>query len=384
VGSPDEVELLRRLVAIDTTSDRSNLPLLDLVEEVLDRPGVRRERFPSADGAKANLLVELGPEGDGGGLLLCGHTDVVPAGDGGWRADPFRLRDEGDRWVARGACDMKGFLALAVARAARLEPAALRRPLVLLLTHDEEVGTLGAQRFVRAWAGRPPLPRAAVVGEPTSLRVVRLHKGHLRLEIELRGRSAHSSLPHLGRNAIEAAGRALEALRTLHLELEREVTPGAAEAFPEAPHVTFNVGRIAGGGALNVVPEHCVIGVGLRPLPGMDGADLVERVRGAVAAALGGDGVAWSLEVLGASPALASPPDAAACRALAVRVGPPEARGASFASDAGPLQELGLQPVLFGPGSIEAAHRPNEFLPRAEFERCGEVLDGVVHDLCAR
>ncbi len=395
MGVPvDEVELLRRLVALDTTSELSNLPLLDLVEETVARPGVRCERFPSADGVKANLLIEVGGAGDGGGLLLCAHTDVVPAGDGGWRSDPFTLTEEADRWVARGACDMKGFLALAVARAARLDPARLRRPLVLLLTYDEEVGTLGAQRFVRAWRGRQPLPRAAVVGEPTSLRVVRLHKGHLRIEIALRGRSAHSSLPRLGRNAIEAAGRVLEALRALRSDLERETPDGAAEAFPEAPYVTLNVGRIAGGGALNVVPERCVIGVGLRPLPGMAGATLIERLRATVAAALGegaegrhddddeGPGVAWTLEVLGESPALASPADAPACRALAPLAGPPAARGASFASDAGPLQELGLQAVLFGPGSIAAAHRPNEYLPRSEFERCGAVLEALVQTLC--
>ena len=185
----------------------------------------------------------------------------------------------------------------------------------------------------------------------------------------------------------------LEALRALRSELERETSAAAAEAFPEAPYVTLNVGRIAGGGPLNVVPDQCVIGVGLRPLPGSDLAVLVERVRGAVAAAFRGDDATgghgpetgdceWSVEVLGSSPPLASPADAPACRALAPLAGPPEARGASFASDAGPLQELGIQPVLFGPGSIEAAHRPNEFLPRAEFARCGAVLEALVRELC--
>lgn len=388
---PEPAEILRRLVAHDTTSANSTDGIVGEIGELLDRPGSRVRVLPAPAGAKANLLIELGPAIDPGqraGLLLCGHLDVVPAGEPGWRSDPFVLTDDGDRWRARGACDMKGFLALAIHCAASLELDRLRRPLALLFTYDEEVGTLGAQDFVRRFGAQLPLPRAAVIGEPTSLRIVRLHKGHLKLRVLLRGVSAHSSQPRLGRNALESAGRALVALAALREELERE-RPLWAEHFPEAPFVTLNAGLIEGGVAVNVIPERCEITLGLRPLPGGSSGDspgdssaeLRARVTAAVLAAA--PEAEPEVAVLGDSPPMICPETAAAPRALAELTGDGATHGASFASDAGPLQALGLQAVLFGPGSIAAAHRPNEFLPKAEFARAGEILRALVDRFCA-
>ncbi|HTQ81209.1 MAG TPA: M20/M25/M40 family metallo-hydrolase, partial [Thermoanaerobaculia bacterium] len=207
-------ELLRRLVSFDSTSCNSNLPIAEFLAEYLDRPGARLARNPSPDGGKTNLLAWLGPEPapagkDRPGLVLSGHMDVVPAEEAGWQSDPFQLVDGGDRWFGRGTADMKGFIALSANLFAELaeSPQALTAPLVLIFTYDEEVGTLGAKQLHDTYPVGRSLPASAIIGEPTSLRAVRLHKGHLKLRITLKGVSAHSGYPHLGVNAIEPAAR---------------------------------------------------------------------------------------------------------------------------------------------------------------------------------
>jgi acetylornithine deacetylase len=375
----EDAELLARLVAFDTTSSKTNLPLVEFLADYLERPGVRIRVSGYGEPEKANLLVELGPETDPqrrDGLLLSGHVDVVPPGEG-WDSDPFALTDRDDRWVARGACDMKGFVALAVNLATELDLEALRRPLALLFTCDEELGTLGAQHWVESVGDAWPLPRATLIGEPTSLRAVRMHKGHLKLRATLHGRPAHSSQPRLGHNAIESAGRAIAALSRLRDELAFE-QPEHAALFPEAPHVTLNIGLVRGGSAINVVPERCELDLGLRPLPGMASAPLVERVRQALAST----GEPCELTVLGDSPPLLCPAEAPIHRQLRALLAQPEDAGASFASDAGPFQALGQESILFGPGAIAVAHRPNEFVPKAEMQAARGIVRRLIHDFC--
>lgn len=377
----DRIELLRRLIAFDTTSSESNLPLIDFAAGALDRPGVRIDRLVSPDGRKANLWVELGPEVDEHrrGLLLSGHTDVVPAREDGWQSPPFVLTERGDTWAARGSADMKAFLALAVELAGELDLRRLRQPLALLFTYDEEVGTLGAQEFAAHWPRARPLPRLCVIGEPTSLQVVRMHKGHLKLRLTVRGAPAHSSLPHLGHNAIEAGARAVAALAGLRDRLRSE-HPEHGAYFDGAPFVTLNVARIEGGTAINIVPDRCVIDLGVRLLPGMESAAMVERARSTLAATLAGED--YALEVTGDSRPMLCADDAPHAAFLRREVGQTDTLGAAYASDGGPLQALGVQSVLFGPGSIEAAHRPNEFLPRGEFERAAGILRRLVAHFC--
>jgi acetylornithine deacetylase len=384
-----DAALLARLVGFDTTSRNSNLPLVDFLCEVLDRPGVRIVRQPSPDGAKANLIAWLGPEPEPGdpdrpGLVLSGHMDVVPAEEEGWRSDPFALADQGDRWVARGACDMKGFLALAVnAGLAAVSAGAtggLRAPLALVFTYDEEVGTLGARHLLEGYADGRLLPRSAVIGEPTSLRVVRAHKGHLKMRITLHGKSAHSGYPHLGVNAIEPAARVIEALAALRRTLEREHPPHR-ELFPEVPYVPLNVGTVHGGAAVNVIPDRCAVEVGVRPLPGMDSAALAERVRQAALAAVP-SGLAPAFELLSDSPPMVLDESAPIHRHLCSLVGQQGGATVSFATDAGWLQRLGLDCAVFGPGTIEVAHQPNEHVPKAELARARELIDRTVARFC--
>jgi len=377
----DDHALLARLVAFDTTSALSNLPLVDFLCDYLDRPGVRLTRQPSDDGTKANLVVTAGPDaGDRAGLVLSGHTDVVPADEPEWRSRPFMLADQGDRFVGRGTADMKGFLALAANRLAASDPAALRRPLCLLFTYDEEVGTRGARHFAASYAGAGALPRDVVIGEPTGLRVVRAHKGMLRLRIGFEGRAAHSGYPHLGRSAIEPAARAIVALAELRRVMERE-RPAHAELFPEVPFPALNVGTVRGGRASNVIPDRCDLELGIRLLPGMSASEMAERVAGAVRSAVSEP---CTVESISESPAMMLEEDAPLHRTLCRMVDQTASSSVMFATDAGWLQRAGFRCVLFGPGSIEVAHRPNEFLPRAEFHRAGEVLDRLIERSCIR
>jgi acetylornithine deacetylase len=339
---------------------------------------VRVVRHPSADGTKTNLIVTAGAEADDReGLVLSGHMDVVPAEEPDWRSDPFAMSEVGGRYVGRGTADMKGFLALAANRLAVLDPARLRRPLVLLFTYDEEVGTLGARRFAESYPDAARLPRSVVIGEPTELRVVRAHKGMVRFRLEFTGRAAHSGYPHLGRSAIEPAAKAIVALAALRRTMEQERPPNA-DAFPAVPFTALNVGTVTGGSAANVIPDRCEIQLGIRLLPGMSADVIADRVHATVSEV----GEPFALEPVSESPAMILGPDAPIYRALCDAVGQHESHSVMFASDAGWLQRAGFECVLFGPGSIEVAHQPNESLPVDEFRRAGEVLEGLIRKSC--
>ncbi len=273
---------------------------------------------------------------------------------------------------------MKGFLALAINRLASADIPRLRHQLVLLFTHDEETGTQGARRLVDDSRTLPPLPRAAIIGEPTSLRILRMHKGHLRLRLSFTGVPAHSGLPHLGVNAVEAAGRAIVTLAELRQAFERERPPNA-EHFPEVPYVTLNVARVKGGGATNVVPADCVLDLGVRLLPGMSADEMIGRVRAAVQEV---SRVPFDLVLLNETPPMITPETHRSFACSPASWGETEYGSASFATDGGWLSRLGLDCVIWGPGAIEVAHKPNESLPVAEFVRAGELLTRVVHRAC--
>ena len=383
-----DAELLARLVAFDSTSSSSNLPMADFICDYLDRPGVRVERNLSPDGEKTNLVVAVGPETGAArdGLALSGHMDVVPAKEPEWQSDPFELTDAGDAYVGRGACDMKGFVALAVNAAARAAKRCsgerLRRPLVLILTYDEELGTLGARHFVETWpAGDKPLPRRVIVGEPTSLRAVRLHKGHATVRLTFRGESAHSGYPHLGRSAVEPAARAICALADLRRALETEPAPHG-EYFGEVPFVALNVGRVAGGSATNVVPDRCILDVGFRVLPGMETRPVADRIEAVVTAASGGDGDGFDFERLEEAPPMLLDEGSDLYTAVCDLVGQDETVSVSYATDGGWLATAGYDCLIWGPGTIEVAHKPNESMPKVEYLQASELLEKVVRQFC--
>ena len=377
-----DTDLLAKLVSFDSTSRNSNRPIAQWVADYLDRPGVRIEENPAPDGDKLNLVVLVGPEVEDrrAGLTLSGHFDVVPADEPEWTSDPFELVDAGDRLVARGACDMKGFDALAINTVAALDPSTLTAPLALLLTFDEEVGTLGARHFVDTWPlDQKPLPRRTLIGEPTSLRAVRLHKGHARTRLVVRGTSAHSGYPHLGHSAVEPLGRAIVALSDLGRELRAERGPNA-EHFPEVPFVALNLARVRGGSAINIVPDHAELDLGFRVLPGMEAAIVRERIHQRLTEVL--DGEDWSLDPIEESPPLLLDPSDDLYREVCAWVDQDETVSASYATDGGWFQTAGFDCLIWGPGDIGVAHKPDEWLPKDEFARARVGVDHLVECFC--
>ena len=375
----DPTEILRRLVGFDSVSRNSNLPIADFISEAVDRPGIRVQRQRSPDGTKANLIVEAGPPVDPAtrdGLVLSGHMDVVPAEEPEWGSDPFHLREKDGRFIGRGTADMKGFLALAMQRIMAADPAKLAKPLVLLFTYDEELGCIGAHHFADHWPKPETLPRNVVIGEPTSMRAVRTHKGHLKLKLTVLGTTAHSGYPHLGHNAIEPMARAIAALSALREQLAKERSASSA-SFPEVPFVALNIGMINGGVAVNVVPDRCEVDIGMRVLPGMTTASLVTRVREAVTPALQGE--RWSLEMSGDSPPFLLGADRPVYRDLTGMLEQRDEASIAFATDAGWLQTAGFDCVVCGPGDIAVAHKPNESLSVAEFHAADAFLERLVH-----
>lgn len=375
-------ELLRRLVAFDSTSARSVLPIADFVCDYLDRPGIRIERFPCPEPDKVNLVVTVGPDPDPetrAGLVLSGHLDVVPAVEPEWESDPFEMRATDTDFFGRGTADMKGFDSLMLNAAADAAAEGVDHPLVLLVTCDEELGTVGARHLADAWPDGRPLPRRAVIGEPTSLEVVRMHKGHCKIRLVGHGRSAHSGYPHLGRNAIEPFGPILVALSEVRRSLEAEGGPNA-EHFPEVPFVALNVATLHGGSAVNIVPDRCELVFGFRVLPGMETSAIRDRVLAAVRDAAGSARV--DADVVSESPPMLLADDADLHRTLCEWRDQAGSRSASYATDAGWIQALGCECVLCGPGTIEVAHRPNESIPRVELAEGRRLVDRMIDHWC--
>ena len=393
-----DLELLARLVAFDTTSATRNptRPLGDFVCDYLDHRGIRAERFDCGYGQE-NLWFETGPpiRDDGAGLLLCGHVDVVPATEPEWTGDPFTLRLQGDRAIGRGACDMKGFdaIALNLLRSAA-EAGGLETPLAVLLTCNEEIGTVGAGRFAEQWGDRP-IPRRTIVGEPTSERAVQGHKGHLSLSIEIGGRGCHTGFPDRGVNAIERSVPLLAALRDLRETMVKERTD-SSDLFSETPFPVLTVAAIEAGTAINVMPDRCALRVGARLLPGQSARDFVPRLAAAIEAAGipvqvreglehpvpdGGSPLAEDACVITATndtPSYAidpSSPFLAEVRGIADAV---DGRGVNFGTDAGRLVALGCRSVVWGPGDISVAHRPDEWISIEEMTRYRDRLERLV------
>jgi len=377
--------LLAELVAFDSRSSASDVAVADRVADRLEAAGCRVERQAWADPdtgvAKVNLFARRGPDPAPArrGLLLSGHLDVVPADEADWETDPFALVERGGMLHGRGACDMKGFDAIATNVLAETPDDALVEPLCLLLTADEEVGSLGARRFAEEAPAAADLPRMVLVGEPTGLEVVRMHKGHLKARIDVVGAPAHSGTPHLGRNAIEPLAALLPALVAWKDELAALRTDASA-AFPDVPGAVMNLARIDAGGAVNVVPEHAAVFVGIRLLPGMASGPALERLA-SIAAAAGG-----VVTVLNDSPPMRCPADAPIRRAVAAATGDDEVgRGVPFSSDAGVLSALlGLDCVLCGPGFMRTAHRANEHVPIDHLVRARAMVEALVRATCLR
>jgi acetylornithine deacetylase len=365
------IDELGRLVAFDTTSRGSNLELIAYVESLLGDLGVASRRIANADRSKANLLATIGPFAEGG-VVLSGHTDVVPVDGQAWTSDPFAVEQRGDKLYGRGTCDMKGFIALAAAAAPAFARGRLARPVHLALSYDEEIGCLGAPDLIREIAASVPRPAAVIVGEPTSMEAVSGHKGVCSFRVKVTGHEAHSSLTHLGVSANMAAIRLMATLNALAERLAQDADP-ASPFLPKG--ATLTVGVVNGGTALNILARACTFGFDLRTPPGIDPLAVLADFF-AEAEALDAElkdrfpDAGVIVERRSLVPGLAPAPDAPAeafARRLAGDNGP--ARVVSYAAEAGQFQQAGYSVVICGPGSIDQAHQPDEYVEVAQMER---------------
>lgn len=369
---------LETLVAFDTVSHRPTTPLVDWLATRCEDLGLRVERLPGAEPGKQNLVATVGPVGTDG-LVLSGHMDVVPVDGQPWTSDPFRLTVSDDRLVGRGTADMKAFLAATLAALATLPRHALRREVVLVWTHDEEVGCAGSADLARHWdTATRPLPTACWIGEPTDLAIARLHAGHVALHIDVHGTAAHTSRPDLGENAIALAARVLHVVDRLARQLRDEVRHDLPIPTPWVPLVPA---QIHGGTAINVVPDHCRIDVGYRPLPGMADDAVFQRLRAALDAELGPDRTRVHAHLGAIVPAMLTASGTALERLLAVDASTGPA-GVPFATDGGNLAKLGMAPLVCGPGSIDVAHKADEWVSARAVERTVGLIGRVLHTRC--
>lgn len=360
---------LERLIGFDTTSRKSNLDLIAYVEAQLSELGVPARRIGPPDGVKANLLASLGPEAEGG-VILSGHTDVVPVDGQAWTSDPFVLTRRSERLFGRGVSDMKSFLALSLA-AAPLFQASAKRPAHLAFSYDEEIGCLGAPAMIERIAHEIPRAALAIVGEPTMMQVVAGHKGASMFRIAVRGREAHSSLPDLGASANMAAIELLSVLSDLSRRLKREAR---ADSPFEPRHTTLTVGVIQGGTAGNILARDCAFVFDVRAVPWDDPETLlapfyeaVERIDRDLKRK--GDDLGVHVERLCAVPPLAQEADGEAERVARALTGDNGgARVVAYGAEAGMFQRAGISTVICGPGSIEQAHQADEFIDLTQLE----------------
>lgn len=375
----EDIRLLAELVGIDTTSSRSNTPAIELACNRLDAPGIELIRMPAHEG-KENLVAIAGElDGSGQGLVLAGHLDCVPAGEG-WASDAFTLTERDGRLHGRGSCDMKGFDAMAINLLREAPGRNLSHPLVLVLTCDEEVGGLGAKALVESWPGDRRLPTATVIGEPTSMQVVRMHKGFLKIRLVIEGDNGHTGNPTIGHNAISPMGRVITLLESLREEL-LSIRTETSEAFGDLGSPVLSIVGLDGGEAWNMTPDRCELRMGLRLLPDQDAQEWMDRLRGEIAPVL--EGERWSMELVNETPTMLTAADARLHEAACRLAGQSGSLGVSYGTDGAWLQRLGLECVVVGPGDIGVAHQPDEFMPVEEYASGRTFMEALVEEFCA-
>ncbi|MBT9383777.1 acetylornithine deacetylase [Pseudooceanicola sp. CBS1P-1] len=354
---------LGQLIACPSVSTESNLDAIGYIAGVLEEAGARVEILRDSSGRKANLWATLGPEVSGG-LVLSGHSDVVPVTDQVWATDPFQMIEAEGLLYGRGTCDMKGFIAICLAMAPRLAEVATEVPVHFAFTHDEETGCLGARALVEELAKRDIRPALALIGEPTLMQVIEGHKGCCEYTVRFTGAEGHGSAPGRGVNAVEMAARYIARLLELRQELE---TRAPADSPFDPPHTTINIGALHGGVAHNVIPGRATLEWEMRPVNAADQHYVKAEVARLVADLLPGmravaPQAAIETTVIGEVAGLEPMPENA-IRDLVMRLsGANTAACVPFGTEAGLFQALGMQAIVCGPGSIEQAHKPDEYI----------------------
>lgn len=378
--TPPLTQMMHELIAcpsvssVSPTFDQSNLPIIGILADWCESIGFEVEVMPVSDG-KANLIATMGS--GSGGLILSGHTDTVPYDEGRWQHDPFQLTEADHRFYGLGTADMKSFLAMVLTAAQRVDLANLTAPLIILATADEESSMAGAKAL--AAAGKP---RAgyAVIGEPTNNQPVRMHKGIMMEALKIRGRSGHSSDPTLGINALEGMHQVISAIMGWRTELQQQYVNNDFMI----PVPTLNLGHIHGGDNPNRICADCELHLDLRPLPGMDINELREELYHRASTAISDSGLELDTQTLFSGiPAMETPANADLVKTAERLTGCP-AKAAAFATEAPYLQQLGSEVIILGPGNIDQAHQPDEYLAADRINPMLDIIEQLIINYCLK
>ncbi len=372
---PETVAMIERLIAFDTTSRNSNLELIEYVQEYLEDLGISSELVYNEDKSKANLYATLGPA-DRRGIALSGHTDVVPVDGQRWHSDPFKVVKRDDQLFGRGTSDMKSFIAVCLALAPEFLKNPVKIPLHFAFSYDEEIGCLGVRGLIDRLSSREIKPKACIIGEPTMMKVVRAHKGKLSYRCDVTGLESHSGMAHLGVNAVEAAAEIIAHLKSMARRF-RDHGPYDEELSP--PYTTVHAGVVNGGTQLNIVPKSCHFEFEFRHLPEDDPVVLLREVQDYATTLLPEmhsvsvqTGFHW--ERLSHIPGLDTHEDTEVVQLAKALTGANTTGKVSFGTEAGLFEEGGMPAVVCGPGSIEQAHKPDEYIALDQVAQCEKFI----------
>lgn len=378
------LDLLSKLISFDTTSRNSNLRLIEFIQSLLEPHGIQSELTFDADRKKANLFATLGG-GDEPGLVLSGHTDVVPVDGQDWSSDPFVTEIRGDRMFGRGTCDMKGFIAICLNRIEEILNANLNMPIHFAFSYDEEIGCLGVTELLAELKKKPVLPKACVIGEPTSMGVIRAHKGMLFKRCCVHGKSAHSSLVNQGVNANTVASRIITRIDDIQRRIQKE---GPFDQQFDPPYTTLHSGVIRGGTVNNIIPNHCQFDFEIRNLPDQPTLPLFQEVEDYAKRELvpvmreidQNTGVEW--QTLADYPGMDTPEDAPLIAQISALLGTNDSPGkVSYGTEGGHFQKAGVTTIVCGPGSIEQAHKPDEYIDLEQIAKGEQFVSALIQSL---
>jgi len=385
--SPSEksLELIKHLVGFDTTSRESNLELIAFVQEYLNGLGIESQLVHNEEGTKANLYATLG-DTNLSGVMLSGHTDVVPVDGQAWDTDPFQVTEKDGRLYGRGTSDMKSFIAITLALLPRFQARGLKTPIHLALSYDEEIGCIGVRRLIDALNGMPIKPAMCIVGEPTSMDVVTGHKGKRSYRVHVRGFEAHSSLAPHGVNAIEYAARLIAFLRTL---ADRIAAEGPYDELYDVTHTTVHTGTVHGGTQLNIVPKDCRFEAEFRYVGAQNADALEEEIRAYARDVLEQEMQAVhadtgiTIECSNDMPGLDMNVDDEVVTFVKALAGRNDHKKVAFGTEAGLFNaRANIPAVVCGPGSIDQAHKPNEFIDLDQIAECEKFLERLMDRVC--
>lgn len=380
---PDSYSMVEALIGFDTTSRNSNLDLIEFISEYLDGLGVKSELTYDDDRRKANLFATLGPE-DVPGIVLSGHTDVVPVDGQAWDTDPYKVVINENKLFGRGSTDMKSYIAVCLTHAPDILKRKLRKPIHFAFSYDEEVGCVGVRRLLASLGNRECQPLACFIGEPTGMQAVRAHKGKLSQRCQVHGFECHSGMPDQGVNAVEYAAQAVVFLNRMAKRIRGN---GPLDEGYDPPYTTIHTGVIKGGTALNIVPKECWFDFEFRYLPGDDPVkylqEFQEYVNGSLLPEMRmvASETDIDLHTLSKFPGLSNQESAEVVKLAQHYLGAEGSGKVSFGTEGGLFEQAGIPTVVCGPGSINQAHKPNEFVEIEQIVQCEKYLHNLIDDV---